>query len=478
MQNNQNLRWGLIILIVLGFTFVLYLNYDSKGEAPSKTSSQDVSSQANQSSEETVESVSEASSQTDESELESESDVETTLDVDTTNQSNRVAVVPSQSSEEESDSSESSSEDESREEDETNEAESEASSASSEGSSEDESTEEDETNEAESESSSASSESSSEDESQEEDETSESESEASSASSDSSSEDESQEEDESTESSSESELTFDDIYQTDLMEENGIEPLDLDAYENMADVIDQTLTEFNVNSSEISLAYYNFHNEEHYYLNENELFTAASITKVPLSALYIDLINSGEYQLDSELDYSEALFEAGAGNITNGPLESSYTIEELITEAITHSDNTAMNILKAEYDKEFGNFREDILTFAGIDEKPEDFLNSNLSSAYITEQVLIKIVQDESYSDLINLMFETSPSQLFTSYVNNEMMANKFGRYEQAVNDSGIYYENNQPQYALVVLSDNINQADQFLEVMNLRVNQWFRAHN
>ena len=400
MQNNQSLRWGLIILIVLGFTFVLYLNYDSKGEAPSKTSSQDVSSQANQSSEQTVESVSEASSQTDESELESESDVETTLDVDTTNQSNRVAVVPSQSSEEESDSSESSSEDES------------------------------------------------------------------------------QEEDESTESSSESELTFDDIYQTDLMEENGIEPLDLDAYENMADVIDQTLTEFNVNSSEISLAYYNFHNEEHYYLNENELFTAASITKVPLSALYIDLINSGEYQLDSELDYSEALFEAGAGNITNGPLESSYTIEELIAEAITHSDNTAMNILKAEYDKEFGNFREDILTFAGIDEKPEDFLDSNLSSAYITEQVLIKIAQDESYSDLINLMFETSPAQLFTSYVNNEMMANKFGRYEQAVNDSGIYYENNQPQYALVVLSDNINQADQFLEVMNLRVNQWFRAHN
>ena len=452
MQNNQNLRWGLIILIVIGFTFILYLNYDSKGEAPSKTSSQDVSSQANQSSEETVESVSEASSQTDESELESESDVETTLDVDTTNQSNRVAVVPSQSSEEESDSSESSSEDESREEDETNEAESEASSASSEGSSEDESTEEDETNEAESESSSSSSESSS--------------------------EDESQEEDESTESSSESELTFDDIYQTDLMEENGIEPLDLDAYENMADVIDQTLTEFNVNSSEISLAYYNFHNEEHYYLNENELFTAASITKVPLSALYIDLINSGEYQLDSELDYSEALFEAGAGNITNGPLESSNTIEELITEAITHSDNTAMNILKAEYDKEFGNFREDILTFAGIDEKPEDFLDSNLSSAYITEQVLIKIAQDESYSDLINLMFETSPAQLFTSYVNNEMMANKFGRYEQAVNDSGIYYENNQPQYALVVLSDNINQADQFLEVMNLRVNQWFRAHN
>ncbi|HBY90043.1 MAG: serine hydrolase [Ruoffia tabacinasalis] len=470
MQNNQNLKWGLIILIVIGFTFILYLNYDSNGEAPSKTSTQEVSSQPNQSSEETIANSSEASSQTDESEQESESDVERTLDVDTTNQSNRVAVVPSQSSEESESSTENSSDEESTEEDEV-------SIEISVSSSESESQEEDETSESDSEAIVASSESSSEDESQEEDETNESKSESSIASSESSSQDESQE-DESTESSSESELTFDDIYQTDLMDENGIEPLDLDAYKNMADVIDQTLTEFNVNSSEISLAYYNFHNEEHYYLNENELFTAASITKVPLSALYIDLINSGEYQLDSELDYSEALFEAGTGNITNGPLENSYRIEELITEAITHSDNTAMNILKAEYDKEFGNFREDILTFAGIDEKPEDFLNNNLSSAYITEQVLIKIAQDESYSDLINLMFETSPAQLFTSYVNNEMMANKFGRYEQAVNDSGIYYENNQPQYALVVLSDNINQADQFLEVMNLRVNQWFRAHN
>lgn len=470
MQNNQNLKWGLIILIVIGFTFILYLNYDSNGEAPSKTSTQEVSSQANQSSEETIANSSEASSQTDESEQESESDVERTLDVDTTNQSNRVAVVPSQSSEESESSTENSSDKESTEEDEV-------SIEISVSSSESESQEEDETSESDSEAIVASSESSSEDESTEEDETNESKSEASSALSENSSQDKSQE-DESTESSSESELTFDDIYQTDLMDENGIEPLDLDAYKNMADVIDQTLTEFNVNSSEISLAYYNFHNEEHYYLNENELFTAASITKVPLSALYIELINSGEYQLDSELDYSEALFEAGAGNITNGPLENSYRIEELITEAITHSDNTAMNILKAEYDKEFGNFREDILTFAGIDEKPEDFLNNNLSSAYITEQVLIKIAQDESYSDLINLMFETSPAQLFTSYVNNEMMANKFGRYEQAVNDSGIYYENNQPQYALVVLSDNINQADQFLEVMNLRVNQWFRAHN
>ncbi|MFL2143562.1 serine hydrolase [Ruoffia sp. FAM 20857] len=470
MQNNQNLKWGLIILIVIGFTFILYLNYDSNGEAPSKTSTQEVSSQPNQSSEETIANSSEASSQTDESEQESESDVERTLDVDTTNQSNRVAVVPSQSSEESESSTENSSDEESTEEDEV-------SIEISVSSSESESQEEDETSESDSEAIVASSESSSEDESTEEDETNESKSESSIASSESSSQDESQE-DESTESSSESELTFDDIYQTDLMDENGIEPLDLDAYKNMADVIDQTLTEFNVNSSEISLAYYNFHNEEHYYLNENELFTAASITKVPLSALYIDLINSGEYQLDSELDYSEALFEAGTGNITNGPLENSYRIEELITEAITHSDNTAMNILKAEYDKEFGNFREDILTFAGIDEKPEDFLNNNLSSAYITEQVLIKIAQDESYSDLINLMFETSPAQLFTSYVNNEMMANKFGRYEQAVNDSGIYYENNQPQYALVVLSDNINQADQFLEVMNLRVNQWFRAHN
>lgn len=260
------------------------------------------------------------------------------------------------------------------------------------------------------------------------------------------------------------------------MQADQIEPLDLDNYKNMADVIDQTLTEFNVNSKEIGLAYYNFQNKEHYYLNENELITAASISKVPISALYIDLIEKGDYELDTQLTYNDSMFEAGSGRITNEPLRSSYPLEELISEAITHSDNTAMNILKAEYNEKYGNFREDVLEFAGIENAPKDFIESNVSSAYIMEQVLIKIAQDDTYKELIQLMYNTSPTQLFTTYVNNDMMANKYGRYGQSINDTGIYYENNQPQYALVVLTDNVSNANDFLELMNLRVNQYYRA--
>lgn len=418
MFKNQNLRWGLLVIIVLGVTFVMYLNYVSDGETNEIPTTETLTSNISSDEDDDVSSEESVGSSSEEVSI-SMIDLESSADVDTTNQNERIAVVPNQSSETEetSDSEQASSEVE---------------------------------------------------------ETSESE-QVSSESSVSSSDDPSQD-DETQDNYLDIALAFDDIYQVDLMAENGIELLELDDYNNMADVIDQTLAEFNVNSSEISLAYYDFHNEEHYYLNQNELITAASITKVPLAALYIDLIEADIHNLNTELEYREALFERGAGNITNGPLESRYTIEELITEAITNSDNTAMNILKAEYDKEFGNFREDILDFANIDDKPEAYLSSNVSSAYIMEQVLIKIAQDDTYNGLINLMLETSPTQLFTAYVNNDMMANKFGRYERSVNDSGIYYENNQPQYALVILTDDVSNADQFLEVMNLRVNQWFRS--
>lgn len=273
-------------------------------------------------------------------------------------------------------------------------------------------------------------------------------------------------------------LAAEDIYNLDLMATDGVELLDLGDYKNTANVIDTTLTEFGVNSSEISLAYYDFRNGEHYYINGDSFFTAASVSKVNLAALYIDLLEEGEYELSSKLAYSDNLFEAGDGKVTNQPNKPAYTVEELLTEAIIRSDNTAMNILKKSYEDEYGNYRESVLDFVGLDADSstyEEFLNSNVSSAQLIEQVLIKIAQDDKYQGLTDLMTQTTPTQLFTKYVNGEMMANKFGRYSNSVNDCGIYYENGQPQYALVILTDNVENADSFLEAMNLRVNQWFR---
>lgn len=275
-----------------------------------------------------------------------------------------------------------------------------------------------------------------------------------------------------------SKLKAEDIYNLDLMKEDGIELLKLDQYKNTANVIDRTLAEFNVNSSEISLAYYDFQNDEHYYINGDTFLTAASIAKVHLAALYIDELEQGEITLSTELAYSDKLFEEGAGKVTNQPSKATYTVDELLTEAIIHSDNTAMNILKKAYEDEHGNYRESVLDFVGLDADKEiyqEYLNSNVGSAHLIEQVLIKIATDDTYQDLIDLMTQTTPTQLFTRYVTGDRMANKFGRFDKSVNDCGIYYENGQPQYALIVLTDNVEDADHFLEVMNLRVNQWFR---
>lgn len=289
-----------------------------------------------------------------------------------------------------------------------------------------------------------------------------------------------QDESESTPSSNEGvdSVSNEDIYNLDLLASDGIDPLDPTEYDSVSDVIDSTLSEYHINSSDISLAYYNFNSDEHYYINENNMLTAASVTKVPISALYYDLIEKGEYELDSMLPYTDAMYEVGNGHVTNGSTQKSYSVDELITEAIVNSDNTALNVLKAAYNENYGNFRLDTLTFANIDADKdiiETVKSGNIISAYIMEQVFIKIASDDTYEGLIDLMTQSTPDQLFTKYIQSDLMANKFGHYNKAVNDAGIYYENDQPQYALIIFTDNVIDAEEFLEMVSLRVNEWYQ---
>lgn len=93
------------------------------------------------------------------------------------------------------------------------------------------------------------------------------------------------------------------------------------------------------------------------------------------------------------------------------------------------------------------------------------------------EHLLIKLASDPAYQTTIDLMATDTTRQLFTSYV-KQGMANKYGRWEEAINDVGIYYEDGQPQYALVAITSNSPVADNFIELLNLRVNEYFHAQH
>ena len=55
-------------------------------------------------------------------------------------------------------------------------------------------------------------------------------------------------------------------------------------------------------------------------------------------------------------------------------------------------------------------------------------------------------------------------------------MATKYGRYENMLNDSGIFYQDDEPIYSLVVMVSDDLYADMFIAELNLRVNEWTLA--
>ncbi len=217
-------------------------------------------------------------------------------------------------------------------------------------------------------------------------------------------------------------------------------------------------------------------------MNENNFQTAASTIKLPLSVIYVDAIDEGTIDWDTEVTYTYADYEEGDGTITaavaSGTGQAAYTIEDLIANALMHSDNTATNMLIRYYNELYGSGAYKTSIANGVDVSIDDaFYSDNVASAELLSAYYDLLATDDTYQALVDYLLDASPDRLFTTYVNSSLMANKYGNYGTALNDGGIYYENDQAQYSLVVLTDGLSDGTSFLENLNLRVNQYYRAN-
>ncbi|QDA73563.1 serine hydrolase [Listeria seeligeri] len=79
--------------------------------------------------------------------------------------------------------------------------------------------------------------------------------------------------------------------------------------------------------------------------NENQLYTAASVIKLPIYLYFFEKISKGELDLRTEIHISADKVVAGAGIIQILPEKRTWRLEELLHLMITVSDNTATNQL-------------------------------------------------------------------------------------------------------------------------------------
>lgn len=263
------------------------------------------------------------------------------------------------------------------------------------------------------------------------------------------------------------------IYDLELMDIMNLSFLENpESFTTIDEVIQYVIAETSTDPSTVSVAYYNFLDDSTYYLNENNTQIIASMYKVGLVAMYIDLINQGVYSYDTMATVDDRALSASGEQGQTGQ----FTLDSLMQQTIMYSNNVTAWALIYHHFGGWSGYVDALSNFTDISSVANIAYQDNYLNSAILLDIFSKVATDPSYSYLVDLMYQATPNQLFTSYV-QDGMANKYGRFENVVTDGGIYYENDEPIYILIGLTEDSATSDTFLELLNLRINEWTRYH-
>jgi len=193
------------------------------------------------------------------------------------------------------------------------------------------------------------------------------------------------------------------------------------------------------------------------YNEKQEIFTASTI-KAPMALYVYEQSEKGLIDLEEKLTYTEAYYNSGSGILKNNKFNESYTVRDLISYSIIHSDNAAHNMLMDRYGRanmhsfwtELGTksiFRE--FTNWGV-------INANDATIYLKE-LYDYYNTDTNLSNELMDYFKKVEFKPLTDKNGKQNTANKAGWSGTAFHDTAIVFDEN--PYILVVLS-NVGISD------------------
>ena len=244
--------------------------------------------------------------------------------------------------------------------------------------------------------------------------------------------------------------------ETDVQETNIEETIDT----NIEKLINQIMTENNLNENNFFFFFYNIEEKKYYFYNETTYFTAASTIKVPVAMLYYDKIADGEMSLSDTLIYSSDDYEVGDGStVADYSVGDRIPISYLLEQTIVNSDNTALNILVHSLGYE--TCKEAITKYTDA-ELTEEFYSSNVANVLYYYDVLQHLYQNaDKYSQLIEYMKISSGGEYLKANLPQYVVAHKYGSYEGYVHDYGIIYGKN--TYLIGVFTKGIANANDLI---------------
>ena len=199
-------------------------------------------------------------------------------------------------------------------------------------------------------------------------------------------------------------------------------PKEAVAGESLQSLIEAFMEQHYLTDRNFSLAYYNTVTGEEFCFNEETMMTAASTYKLPLNLYYYEMQEAGE--------------------ISGDELFLGHTLDDCHYQSIVWSDNE----LSQEMLYALGGFhiyKDCMRTYFTMTDEEIDPLYYD-GNYYCTRMMLdtLKYLYSNSdrFPELLDYMQQALPDEYFKKYVTDVPIAHKYGCFEGAENDVGIFY--------------------------------------
>ena len=198
-------------------------------------------------------------------------------------------------------------------------------------------------------------------------------------------------------------------------------------------------------------------------INADEIFSAASIIKLPVLTALFRNIENGQTSIFDEMILTDLYRAEGSGDLQYKAENSKYSIDTLARVMITHSDNSATNMLMSKIggmpavNREIKSWG---LAHTQINNWLPDLEGTNYISARDMGQILYNIVGT-------NFLSNTSKEKVFSymSHVKNDRLIpaglgagaeimHKTGDIGKMLGDAGVVYAPNGKKYIVVILAN------------------------
>ena len=220
------------------------------------------------------------------------------------------------------------------------------------------------------------------------------------------------------------------------------EALETDEEPGLAALFDEFRAERNLTESNFAVSYYDTVTGESYDWNETHMMVAASTFKLPLNLYYYEKENAGELEPD-------ALITQGGATLDLCHYLSIVESNNEISHALLYRIGTF-----PEYKEAMRKF----FTMTDDEIDPKYYQNNYYCTRMMMDTLKYLYERQDEFPELIDYMKQAHPQNgYFRAKVTEMEVAHKYGSFEGAENDVGIFYAEH--PFLLAVYTQNVGET-------------------